>query len=249
MCCVCPLTNKGITTGRTVVSIGYALKKVRITSDATGVRARLSCAFPGALRLEFDGPGATRRLERNMQTRPSRNGRGHFFLCTWNAKKSSARGEPKKLPLDTATCAHDAWVTCNILRNNVLKRFSFRRVNWNWEWKCLWADGRGGRIASGSDPDLALRRANAATAAPCRNNCHKPSRSPCGHTQHKSGDPAQRKRTRFRVLFRGYSPGANKRNKLTTCPIPRQTPWPSGRRQMLDRGGRCRGATGCWVQE
>ena len=162
--------------------------------------------FPAHFQRRFGsnlmGPGAIRRLERNMQPRPSRTGRGHFFLCTWNAKKSYARGEPKKSSLDTATCSRDAWVTCNILRNNVLKRFSFRRVNWNWEWKCLWADGRGGRIASGSDPDLALRRANAATAAPCRNNCHKPSRSPCGHTQHKSGDPAQRKRTRFRVLFR-----------------------------------------------
>jgi hypothetical protein len=81
--------------------------------------------FQGRFGSNLMGPGATRPLERNMQTRPSRTGRGHFFLCTWNAKKSSARGEPKKLPLDTATCAHDAWVTCNILRNNVPNWFSF----------------------------------------------------------------------------------------------------------------------------
>jgi hypothetical protein len=81
--------------------------------------------FQGRFGSNLMGPGAIRRLERNMQTRPSRTGRGHFFLCTWNAKKSYARGEPKKLPLYTATCAHDAWVTCNILRNNVPNWFSF----------------------------------------------------------------------------------------------------------------------------
>ena len=105
--------------------------------------------FPAHFQRRFGsnlmGPGAIRRLERNMQTRPSRTGRGHFFLCTWNAKKSYARGEPKKLPLYTATCAHDAWVTCNILRNNVLKRFSFRWINRNREGKCWRTHKRGAK--------------------------------------------------------------------------------------------------------
>ena len=102
--------------------------------------------FQGRFGSNLMGPGATRPLERNMQTRPSRNGRGHFFLCTWNAKKSCARGEPKKSSLDTATCSRDAWVTCNILRNNVLKRFSFRWINRNWEGKCWRTHKRGAKV-------------------------------------------------------------------------------------------------------
>ena len=106
--------------------------------------------FPAHFQRRFGsnlmGPGATRPLERNMQTRPSRTGRGHTS-CSAHGEliKLRARGEPKKAPLDTATCSHDAWVTCNILRNNVLKRFSFRWINRNWEGKCWRTHKRGAK--------------------------------------------------------------------------------------------------------
>jgi hypothetical protein len=41
------------------------------------------------------------------------------------------------------TCAHNACGTCKFLRIEVLKRFLFPQVSWNWEGKCLSADGWG----------------------------------------------------------------------------------------------------------
>jgi hypothetical protein len=85
--------------------------------------------FQGRFGANLMVEGAIRRLERNMQTRPSRTGRGHTSShAHGKLKKSYARGQPKKLPLETATCANDAWATCNILRIHVLKRFSSRKV-------------------------------------------------------------------------------------------------------------------------
>ena len=148
------------------------------------------------------GEGAIRRLERNMQARPSHTGRGRTSsYAHGELRKSYARGEPKRAPLDTATCAHDAWVTCNILRIYVLKRFSFRRINWNWEWKCLWTCG-GGRIASGLDGDNGLPRAHAPSTKWCRKNRHKPSQFPRRHKRSKSDDPAQRKKGHVSRLLR-----------------------------------------------
>ena len=87
----------GLTTGRTAVSIGFALSKVRLTSDATGVCARPSCAFPGAPRLEFSGTGsyAPARKESADPTFAHRS-RPHFFLSTWRTYKKSSTWRTKE---------------------------------------------------------------------------------------------------------------------------------------------------------
>ena len=58
-----------------------------------------------------------------------------------------------------------------------------------------------------------------------------------------------KKKDTFPCPFPGLSPGrGSKTIKLPTCSIPRQTTWPSGRRQTPIRAGRCREAGGCWAQ-
>ena len=155
-----------------------------------------------------------------------------------------AHREPKKALLDTATCARNPQGMCNILRIDVLKRFSLRQGCPIGDGYC--ALGRQNRFWIGLGDSHAPPQMPSAT--PCRKNCHKPSRSPCSHGRSKCDGPTQRKghvSAPFSMLFAGR----NKRNKLTTRSRSGGTPWPSERLRTPSRAGQCRAGAGRRARE
>jgi hypothetical protein len=204
-----PSTNKGLTTGKTAVSIGYALKRVRITSDATGVCTEFPCAFPGAFWLELDGTGsyAPARKEYADPTFTHRSG-PHFFLCTWRAYKKPSTWRTKERVFRYSDLRLLCLSEMQPLAQQCTKRVLFSTDKLELEIELL-VDARGGRIASGLEADIASPLANTPSATPRWTDGHKPSRFLGSHERSQSGDAAQRKRARFRALFWFFA-GRNK---------------------------------------